>query len=120
MRSRIAAGIPVDLPGYHDEKVIAWCSIAPRATCRGLGGPDNGGENVWSLACFFVNREHPGKGFTAQLIAVSVTHARDNGATMLQACPVDPDSPGFRFMGFVPVFAKAGFTETGRRGNSGM
>ena len=38
------------------------------------------------------------------------------GATVLEAYPVDPDSPSYRFMGFVPSFAEAGFVETGRAG----
>jgi hypothetical protein len=33
-----------------------------------------------------------------------------------KAYPVDADSPSYRFMGFVPVFAEAGFAEVGREG----
>lgn len=29
---------------------------------------------------------------------------------------MEPDSPSYRFMGFVPVFEKAGFREVGRAG----
>ena len=50
------------------------------------------------------------------LIAGAVAHARENGATVVEAYPVDPDSPSYRFMGFVPVFAAAGFTDLGRPG----
>ena len=34
----------------------------------------------------------------------------------LEATPVDPASPSYRFMGFVRVFQEAGFVEIGRQG----
>ena len=43
-------------------------------------------------------------------------HARSHGAAILEAYPVDPDSPSYRFMGFVPVFEEAGFHKVGRAG----
>jgi hypothetical protein len=51
-----------------------------------------------------------------RLIAAAVDYARQNGATVVEAYPVDPDAPSYRFMGFVPVFAEAGFVEVGRAG----
>jgi hypothetical protein len=35
---------------------------------------------------------------------------------VIEAYPVDPDSPSYRFMGFVGVFAAAKFEEVGRAG----
>jgi len=43
-------------------------------------------------------------------------YAREHGATSLEAYPVDPDSPSYRFGGFVPFFLAAGFREVGRAG----
>jgi hypothetical protein len=51
-----------------------------------------------------------------RLIAAATDYARENGATVVEAYPVDPDAPSYRFMGFVPVFAEAGFAEIGRAG----
>jgi len=36
-------------------------------------------------------------------------YAMENGASYLEAYPVAPDSPSYRFMGFVDTFEKAGF-----------
>lgn len=36
MAKRIAAGVPVGVPGYTDEKPMVWCSVAPRSTYRRL------------------------------------------------------------------------------------
>lgn len=114
---RVSRGIPVGLLGYVDEQPIAWCSIAPRSTYRDLGGvADAAGENVWSLVCFFVTRTYRSQGLTARLIDAAIDHARQRGATVIEAYPVDPDSPSYRFMGFVSAFEKAGFVEVGRAG----
>jgi GNAT superfamily N-acetyltransferase len=114
MRGRVQTGVPVGLLGYLDETPVAWCSIAPRGTYRpGLGGA--GEPNTWSLACMFIRRDLRGQGITWQLIDAAVDHARAHGAKTIEAYPVDPDSPSYRFMGFVPTFEKAGFELTGRR-----
>jgi GNAT superfamily N-acetyltransferase len=114
---RVRQGAPVGIIGYLDGKPIAWCSVAPRPTYRNLGGAaENAGENVWSLVCFFVTREYRGQGMTARLIRAAIEHARERGATVIEAYPVDPNSPSYRFMGFVGAFKKAGFVEMGRAG----
>jgi len=48
--------------------------------------------------------------------AAAVEHARSRGACVVEAYPVDADSPSYRFMGFVPTFEQAGFDEVGRIG----
>jgi predicted GNAT family acetyltransferase len=117
MKRRIDHGTPVGLLAYSGKEPVAWCSIAPRETYRNLGGPEvNEGERIWSLACFYVPCRLRGQGLMRRLIAAAVGHAKKNKATIVEAYPVDEDSPSFRFMGFVPVFAEAGFTEIARTG----
>lgn len=117
MKARIDRGVPVGLLAYGGDTPVAWASIAPRETYRTLGGPAaRSGETIWSLACFYVSRSHRRQGLSHQLIGASVDHARENGATHVEAYPVDAAAPSYRFMGFVPVFAAAGFTEIGRAG----
>lgn len=113
---RIAAGTIVGLLGYLDEEPVAWCSVAPRSTYRRLvddGSPD---EGVWSIACFFVVRRLRGQGITQRIIAAAIDFAKSRGASIVEAYPVDPESPSYRFMGFVPTFENAGFREVGRAG----
>ena len=38
------------------------------------------------------------------------------GARTLEAYPVAPDSPSYRFLGVVPLFREAGFAGAGRAG----
>ncbi len=117
MLERIADGVPVGLLAYDGEEAVGWVSMAPRETHRALGGPPaEPGEVIWSLTCFYGPRRLRGKGLVRKLLAGAVDHARANGATIVEAYPVDPDSPSFRFMGFVPVFASAGFADLGMTG----
>src|SRR6202008_3914476 len=64
IRKRVKDGEPVGLLLYVDDVPAGWCSIAPRATYRPLGGlpADSAAEEggIWSLACFFLRREHRG------------------------------------------------------------
>ncbi|GLQ54215.1 GNAT family N-acetyltransferase [Devosia nitrariae] len=117
MLGRIAAGTPVGLLAYRDGTPVGWVSVAPKAIFRGLGGPlPEPNEQAWSLTCMFVPRPLRGQGLAHELIAAAIAHAHSGGATVLEAYPVDPDSPSYRFMGFVPAFEAAGFAHAGMAG----
>jgi GNAT superfamily N-acetyltransferase len=116
MAARIQAGTPVGLLGYANEEPVAWCSVAPRSTYRPLVSSEASDKGIWSIACFFVVRRLRGTGVMEQIIAAAVRLALAHGASVVEAYPVEPDSPSYRFMGFVPVFEKAGFAEVGREG----
>ncbi|WP_210528514.1 GNAT family N-acetyltransferase [Rubellimicrobium arenae] len=118
MLGRIGRGTPVGLLGYDGDEPVAWVSIAPKETYSRLGGPDPvEGETVWSLACMVLRPTHRRRGLAHDLIAAAVEYARRNGATAVEAYPVDPESPSYRYMGFVPAFQRAGFVEVGMAGS---
>lgn len=114
----VESATPIGLVGYLGDEPVAWCSVAPKATYRRLeAGSTNPPEpGVWSLACMWVKRPLRGKGITVDLVRAAAAYARENGATALEAYPVDPDAPGYRFMGFVPTFLRLGFRDLGMAG----
>jgi GNAT superfamily N-acetyltransferase len=119
LRSRVEKGLPIGLLAYVHGEPMGWCSIAPRGTYRALGGPQDFADDpnaVWSLVCLFVRREFRGQGVTRQLLTAAIAHARQRGARVIEAYPVDPNSPSYRFMGFVGLFEAAGFEEIGLAG----
>lgn len=117
MKARIDEGTTVGLVGYLEGEPVAWVSIAPRDTYRDFGGPEaEEGENIWSLACMYVHRKLRGEGHGNELIEAARTYAKKRGGTVLEAYPVDPKSPSYRFMGFVPAFERLGFVEMGKAG----
>ena len=119
MLGRIADKVPVGLVGYLEGEPVAWVSVAPRDTFNAsLGGPEaEDGETVWALTCMFIRRTHRGQGFGHQLIEAAIREAKSRKAGVLEAYPVDPDSPSYRHMGFVPAFAAAGFKPGGMIGS---
>jgi len=117
MKKRVDAGTPVGILAYAGGEPVAWCSVAPRETYRPLGGPTaTEGESIWSIACFFIRRDFRGHGLTHLLIEAATTEAGKHGATIVEAYPVGEDAPSYRFMGFVPMFTKAGFKKAGTAG----
>ena len=94
-------------------------SIAPRDTYRKLGGPaaEEGEIDLVDRLLLRAARASRRRALTRRLIAARGRPcAGAKGATIVEAYPVDEASPSYRFMGFVPVFADAGFTEAGRAG----
>lgn len=116
--ARVAAGIPIGLIGYRDGSPAAWVSVGPKSSFRRLGGPPaKPGEVIWSLSCMYVPRKLRGEGIAHKLIGAAIAEARRQGATSLEAYPVDPGSPSYRHMGFVPAFERAGFVHVGEEGS---
>ena len=119
MLRRVADGGRVGLLVYVEGEPAAWCSVAPRDTFVRLGGVEQPGEDpgaVWSITCFYVRNAFRHRGLTERLIEEAARHAREHGASVIEAYPVDPEAPSYRFCGFVPVFAAHGFSEVGRAG----
>ena len=120
LRRRVRDGVPVGLLGYLAGRPVAWCSIAPRSTYRGLdtiAPPEGREEAVWSIACFYARREVRRQGLTRRMIEAALEHAGARGAKIVEAYPVDPDSPSYRFMGFVGTFEAVGFRHVGTAGS---
>lgn len=119
LEERVEGGVPIGILGYLAGQPVAWCSVAPRPTYRPLGGVDEAGEDperVWSIVCFFVVAGLRHGGLMQRTLAAAIDFARARGATAVEAYPVDADSPSYRFMGFVPAFERAGFSEVSRAG----
>lgn len=122
MCERIHQGMHVGMLAYGGGEPIGWCSIGPRTTFPRLrtttvgGAADPDDSSVWSLTCFFVPRRFRKRGLASRLLQAAIDHARTQGANAVEAYPVDPDSPGYRFGGFRPMFRAAGFREVGRLG----
>lgn len=119
LKKYITNKTPIGLLGYLGKEAIAWCSIAPRESFRELSG-DESLTDVWSLVCFYIKREFRHQNITSNLIKAALKYAKLKGAKYVEAYPVDPDSPSYRFMGFKLTFEKVGFSfnhKAGQRRN---
>ena len=110
----VAANTPVGILAYDGDEPVAWCSIAPLETYTNLrtrsyvsDGSDT--EDVWSIACFYIRSGFRRQGLTTPLIEAAIDYARDNGAKIIEAYPVDYDSPSYSYMGRIGTFERLGF-----------
>jgi GNAT superfamily N-acetyltransferase len=116
LQGLVQADRPIGLLGYAAGEPVAWCSLAPRpAFGKSLSAIDLE-PGLWSLTCFFIRADHRRQSGFSTLVAAAEAHARGMGATVLEAYPVDPDSPSYRFSGFLPKYQTLGFEPIARVG----
>ena len=111
------------LVAYREDRAVGWVSLAPRedyerlAYSKVLAPLDD--TPVWSIVCFVVSRQIRGQGVAAELLDAAIAYARANGATTLEAYPVDTADgrvpAANAYHGTLPMFERAGFTVVERR-----
>lgn len=75
-------------------------------------------QPVWSVICFVVPSEHRGQGVAQALLVGAIAYARQNGAKLIEAYPVDRpgrSSDDFMWFGAKSMYDKMGFFEVARR-----
>jgi GNAT superfamily N-acetyltransferase len=116
------------LVAYRDGEAVGWVSVGPRGDyerlehSKVLAPIDE--KPVWSIVCFVVARKARGQGVATALLDAAVDYARDHGATLLEAYPIETDgarvSSAKAYKGTVGMFERAGFEVVERRrANSG-
>jgi GNAT superfamily N-acetyltransferase len=127
-RDEVETGPPPGLIAYVDGEPAGWVRVGPRPHQRRLARTRNfaahslepwDDESVWAVSCFVVRREHRGQGLNDRLLAAAVDYARDGGARVIEAYPLDPvrgakKSSSSLFHGVVSTFVAAGFREVAR------
>lgn len=116
------------LVAYEGEQAVGWISIGPREDYERLAHStvlkpiDD--KPVWSIVCFVVGRKARGAGVARTLLDAGIDYAREHGATLLEAYPVEVE-PGGRarpndlYRGTLSMFERAGFTVAERRPTPG-
>jgi len=113
------------LVAYVDGQPAGWVAVEPRdnyprlrrsRVAAGGSAEEWGDASVWSIVCFVVRKDFRHRGVASALVAAAAQHARDGGARVVEAYPVDParmDGPaaGTLYHGTVTMFAAAGFDE---------
>jgi len=101
---------------------VGWVSLGPREQYGKLQrSPVMRAVDdlpVWSIVCFVVPSEYRGRGVTNALLTGAIEYAREQGAGILEAYPVDRNVAGHAsapWFGSAHMFAEAGFEEVARR-----
>lgn len=126
MRDLVDAGTVPGVLAYDGSRPVGWCAVAPREAftrlerSRILKPVDD--TPVWSVVCFFVDKDYRNKGVSRRLLEAAKRWARDQGGRVLEGYPVEPTKdrapPLFVFTGLAAAFKKAGFEECARRSPS--
>ncbi|SFU74577.1 Acetyltransferase (GNAT) family protein [Polaromonas sp. YR568] len=122
LKKLVNAGTPPGLIGYRGKVPVGWVSLGPREDYAKLKRSpvmkpvDD--KPVWSVICFVVPAEHRGQGVARALLDGAIAYAKKQGATLLEAYPVD--KPGrshddFMWFGAKSMYDDAGFAEVARR-----
>jgi len=111
------------LVAYRDARAVGWVSVGPREDyqrlerSKVLARIDE--KPVWSIVCFVVSRKLRGQGIARALLDAAVDYARDHGATLVEAYPVDPSRgrvpAAAAYTGPLGMFERAGFEVVERR-----
>jgi GNAT superfamily N-acetyltransferase len=121
--STAAEGRNPGLVAYRDGEAVGWVSVGPRDDyerlkhSKALAPVDD--KPVWSVVCFVVARTARGQGIARALLGAAVDYAREHGATLVEAYPVETDGERIpaaqAYKGTLGMFERAGFDVVERR-----
>lgn len=123
LRRLVDEGAVPGLLAYDGSRAVGWCSVARREEftrlerSRILKPIDD--SPVWSIVCFFIDKDYRGQGVSRQLLEGAKRWVRDQGGKTLEGYPVEPTKdrvpPLFVFTGLAAAFRSTGFHECARR-----
>jgi GNAT superfamily N-acetyltransferase len=123
MKKLISSGEVPGLLAYSQGRPVAWCAVAPRQKytalerSRILKPVDD--KLVWSVVCFFIDKEFRNRGVSTELLRAAVGYAKKKGAKIVEGYPVEPKKgkypATFAYTGLLSAFLKVGFVEVLRR-----
>jgi GNAT superfamily N-acetyltransferase len=122
MRGIVASGEPPGLLAYVGGEPAGWVSVDRRERLehfeygrkvKALDRP----EGLWSIVCFVIGRQYRGQGMMGKLLEAAVEHAKEHGARVIEAYPIEPSGDDLKsyqgFEGIASVFERSGFARVG-------
>jgi GNAT superfamily N-acetyltransferase len=122
LRTIVQSGKTPGLIAFDGAEPVGWVAVAPRTEfprlerSKKLARVDD--MPVWSINCFFIEKNHRNSGLSRLLIEAAVDHAACNGATIVEAYPIDTRekvSSSRLYHGVAATFRALGFVEVARR-----
>ncbi|WP_248240770.1 GNAT family N-acetyltransferase [Microbacterium kunmingense] len=127
LRDDLSAPVAPGLIAYRDGEAAGWVRVGPRpaqtriARTRAIVAHSREpleDSSVWAVTCFAIRREHRGEGLMRDLLDAAVSHARAQGARVIEGYPLDPTvrrrGANDLYHGTVSVFEHAGFEVVAR------
>jgi len=122
LHALVTNGATPGLLAYRGKVPVGWISVGPREDYAKLRRspvmkPVDDAP-VWSIICFVVPAEFRGEGVARALLDGAVAYAKRQGATLIEAYPVDRDERSrddAMWFGAKSMYDAAGFQEVARR-----
>lgn len=117
---------PTGLMGFYDGQAIAWCAFAPREDfpkmARSRVHKPIDDEAVWSVTCFFIDKNFRRMGVSVALLKGLISYARAQNIKIIEAYPTIPTQESlpdsFAWIGLYKSFERAGFEIVDRTSKS--
>lgn len=126
MKNLVWQNEPTGVLGFYDGQPIAWCAFAPREEYLKLSNSrvhkpiDD--KPVWSITCFFVDKQFRRMGVSVALLKGVIAIARRQKIKIIEAYPTIPTQPtlpdSFAWIGLYKSFERAGFEIADRTSKS--
>ena len=107
---------PAGLLGFYEGEAIAWCAFAPREDFikleRSRVHKRIDDAAVWSIPCFFINKQFRRQGISVELLKGVARYAKEKGIKIIEAYPTIPTKylpDSFAWIGLYKSFERAGF-----------
>lgn len=123
MKALVGSGRITGILAYEGKIPVGWCSVASKEEFPALSrskilGPIDS-RPVWSVVCFFVDKNYRKRGLTVKLLKAVIEYVKERGGNIVEGYPIDPKwkpwPPVFSSPGLFAAFKRAGFKEVIRR-----
>jgi GNAT superfamily N-acetyltransferase len=117
LRRQLQDDPPPGFLAYIADEVVGWAGVSVRTQTPRLMKsrtiPLVDDQPVWSIGCFLIRVGHRRKGVASALLDGIIRSAREAGAPVVEAYPIDPGgrraNANFAFVGLASMFDQAGF-----------
>jgi predicted GNAT family acetyltransferase len=125
-KRRVKKGPPPGVLAFIGDEAVGWLQIGPRSdtpewnnarrATAPLNEADGSDARIWGATCFFIKSSARGQGVMGALLEGGLRFARENGARLVEACPIDGKTGNVdAYVGLMAVFERAKFKEVARR-----
>ena len=117
---------------YDGKTPVGWCQYGSQEELPRIDAgrnyskvdPPAGGTKLWRITCFFVDREHRGKGVAKIALKAALESIRRQGGGVVEAYPVVSAKMAavaeWRWFGTPGMFQANGFSAVAPLGTSGV
>jgi GNAT superfamily N-acetyltransferase len=117
MKELVWENLPTGILCFYEDQPIGWCAFAPRENFskieRSRVHKRIDDKPVWSIPCFFVDKNFRKLGISVELLRAVIEYAKTKKIEIIEAYPAIPTQEklpdAFAWIGLYKSFEKAGF-----------